>query len=66
MNPFYVVGNLLILFGLAMLDVIPVPIPRKLLERAARSDGGSYGAVFGMGALSGVVAAPCGAPAFAV
>ena len=49
-----------------MLDVIPVPVPRKLLEQASRSEGGSYGAVFIMGAMSGVVAAPCGAPAFAV
>jgi thiol:disulfide interchange protein DsbD len=60
------IGNLLLLFALAMLDVIPVPIPRKLLERASRTEGGSYGAVLFMGAMSGVVAAPCGAPAFAV
>lgn len=60
------IGNLLVLFALAMVDVIPVPVPRKLLERAARTEGGSYGAVFVMGAMSGVVAAPCGAPAFAV
>ncbi|MEM7416898.1 MAG: cytochrome c biogenesis protein CcdA [Gemmatimonadota bacterium] len=62
----FAIGNLLLLFGLAMFDVIPVPVPRKLLERASQSDGGSYGAVFAMGAMSGVVAAPCGAPAFAV
>ena len=62
----FAIANLLLLFALAMLDVIPVPIPRKLLERASRTDGGSYGAVFVMGAMSGVVAAPCGAPAFAV
>ena len=60
------IGNLLVLFALAMLDVIPVPVPKKLLERASQTDGGSYGAVFLMGAMSGVVAAPCGAPAFAV
>ena len=60
------IGNLLVLFALAMLDVLPVPVPRKLLERASASEGGSYGAVFAMGAMSGVVAAPCGAPAFAV
>ncbi len=28
--------------------------------------GGTYGAVFVLGATSGIVAAPCGAPAFAV
>jgi thiol:disulfide interchange protein DsbD len=60
------IANLLLLFAFAMLDVIPVPVPRRLLERASSSDGGSYGAVLLMGAMSGVVAAPCGAPAFAV
>jgi thiol:disulfide interchange protein DsbD len=62
----FAIGNMLLLFALAMLDVLPVPVPRKLLERASATDGGSYGAVFVMGAMSGVVAAPCGAPAFAV
>jgi len=67
-NPWalFAIGNLLLLFALTMLDVLPVPIPRKLLEAASKTDGGSYGAVFVMGAMSGVVAAPCGAPAFAV
>jgi thiol:disulfide interchange protein DsbD len=60
------VGNLLVLFALAMLDVIPVPVPTKWLQRASQTQGGSFGAVFLMGAMSGVVAAPCGAPAFAV
>ena len=61
-----VVGNLLLVFGLAMLDVIPVPIPERLLRWAGGLKGGSYPAVFLMGATSGIVAAPCGAPAFAV
>ncbi len=60
------IGNLLLLFGLFMLDVFPVPIPRRLLDWAGRREGGSYGAVFLLGATSGVVTAPCGAPAFAV
>jgi len=60
------IGNMLVLFALAMLDVLPVPVPRKLMDFASKSDGGSFGAVFLMGAMSGVVAAPCGAPAFAV
>lgn len=60
------IGNLLLLFALAMLDVLPVPVPRRLMHWAATREGGSYGAVFVMGASSGVVAAPCGAPAFAV
>ena len=60
------IGNLLLVFSLFMLDVIPVPVPRKLMTWAGTQGGGSYGAVFLLGASSGVVAAPCGAPAFAV
>jgi thiol:disulfide interchange protein DsbD len=60
------IGNLLLLFALAMLDVLPVPVPRGLMTWAGSREGGSYGAVFLLGATSGVVAAPCGAPAFAV
>lgn len=59
------VGNLLLLFALFMLDVFPVPVPRRLMDWAGQQGGGSYGAVFLLGASSGVVAAPCGAPAFA-
>jgi len=60
------IGNLLVVFALAMLDVLPVPVPRRLLRWASEREGGSFGAVFVLGATSGVVAAPCGAPAFAV
>ncbi len=59
-------GNLLLVFGLAMFDVIPVPIPQRLMQWAGTTKGGSYPSVFVLGAASGVVAAPCGAPAFAV
>jgi thiol:disulfide interchange protein DsbD len=48
-----------------MLDVIPVFVPGRLSAWAAGLKGGSYPAVFAMGATSGIVAAPCGAPAFA-
>jgi len=58
-------GNLLLLFGLAMLDVFPVVAPARLLAWTGRLSGGTYPAVFVMGATSGIVAAPCGAPAFA-
>jgi thiol:disulfide interchange protein DsbD len=60
-----VVGNLLLLFALGMLDVIPVAAPTRLATWAGGLAGGSYPAVFVMGATSGLVAAPCGAPAFA-
>lgn len=60
------IGNLLLVFALTMLDVLTVPVPRRLLAWAGSRGGGSYGAVFVLGATSGVVAAPCGAPAFAV
>jgi cytochrome c-type biogenesis protein len=60
-----VIGNLLLIFGLAMLDVFPVSAPRRLTAWAASLGGGSYPGVFLLGATSGVVAAPCGAPAFA-
>jgi len=59
------IGNLLLLFALAMLDVIPVSAPQRLLRWAGGLRGGSVPAVFLLGATSGIVAAPCGAPAFA-
>lgn len=62
----FAIGNLLLVFGLFMLDVMPIPIPQRLMDLAGRQGGGSYGAVFLLGATSGIVAAPCGAPAFAV
>ncbi len=61
----FAIGNLLLVFALAMLDVIPIRVPQRLMNWAATREGGSYGAVFVLGATSGVVAAPCGAPAFA-
>ena len=62
---YFAMANLLLLFGLAMLDVVPVAAPRRIAAWAARLTGDSVGAVFAMGAASGLVAAPCGAPAFA-
>jgi cytochrome c-type biogenesis protein len=61
-----IIGNLLLLFALAMLDVIPVSAPQRVVAWAGRLGGSSYPAVFLLGATSGIVAAPCGAPAFAV
>lgn len=67
-NPWvrFAMGNVLLVFGLAMLDVFPVSAPARWVEWASRLGGGSYPAVFLLGATSGIVAAPCGAPAFAV
>lgn len=59
------IALMLALFGLAMLDVLPVTAPRRLVRWASGLGGGSYPAVFLLGATSGLVAAPCGAPAFA-
>ena len=59
-------GNLLLVFGLVMLDVIPLRVPQRLLAWAGGVSGASYPGVFLLGATSGIVAAPCGAPAFAV
>lgn len=59
------VGNLLLVFGLAMLDVFPVRVPDRLVAWTGRLGPDSLPAVFLLGASSGIVAAPCGAPAFA-
>jgi cytochrome c-type biogenesis protein len=66
-NPWvrFAVANLLLVFALALLDVFPVNAPQRLAAWAGGLAGGSYPAVFLLGATSGIVAAPCGAPAFA-
>ena len=66
-NPwaYFIFGNLLLIAALAMLDVIPVVVPERLLAWASGVGGQSAWGVFLMGATSGLVAAPCGAPAFA-
>ncbi len=67
-NPwaYFAMANLLIVFALVMLDVMPVPIPSALMARAvgAGRGGGAVGALV-MGAASGLVAAPCSAPVMA-
>lgn len=67
-NPWarFAIGNVLLVFGLVMLDVIPVAAPQRLVAWAGSFGAGSYPAVFLLGSTSGIVAAPCGAPAFAV
>jgi len=64
-NPwlYFLLANVLAIFAFAMLDVLPVPVPRALLARAASlGTRGRMAGAFGMGATSGLVAAPCGAP----
>src|SRR6266513_2937499 len=53
----FAIGNLLLVFGLAMLDVFPMSAPRRLLEWAAGLSGGSYPAVVLLGLFSGALAA---------
>lgn len=62
---YLVFGNLLLIAALAMLEVFPVAAPRRLVQWAGQLGGGSPGAALLLGATSGLVAAPCGAPAFA-
>jgi thiol:disulfide interchange protein DsbD len=67
-NPwlYFAMANLLVLAALAMLDVIPVRLPAWLTQRAATAGtGGRVGGAFVMGAMSGLVAAPCSAPVMA-
>ncbi len=64
-NPwlYFAMANLLVLAALAMLDVIPVRLPQGLVQRAATAGtGGRAAGAFVMGSMSGLVAAPCGAP----
>ena len=67
-NPwlYFAMANLLLLSALAMLDVIPIRLPAALAGRASTAGtGGRMGGAFVMGAMSGLVAAPCGAPVMA-
>jgi thiol:disulfide interchange protein DsbD len=67
-NPwlFFAMGNLLLLSALAMLDVLPVRLPASLAQRAATAGtAGRAGGALAMGAMSGLVAAPCSAPVMA-
>jgi cytochrome c-type biogenesis protein len=60
-----IMGNLLLVFGLGLLDVFNFDVPGRVAAWAGRIGGNSVAGVFALGATSGLVAAPCGAPAFA-
>ncbi len=67
-NPwlYFLQANVLVLAGLAMLDVFTIQLPASTLEWASRAGrGGRWSGVFLMGAVSGLVAAPCSAPVMA-
>ena len=67
-NPwlYFAMANLLIVAALAMLDVLPIRIPSALLARASTAGtAGRYSGALIMGAMSGLVAAPCSAPVMA-
>jgi thiol:disulfide interchange protein DsbD len=59
-------ANVLLIAALSMLDVLPVRLPSGLIQRASTAGtAGRASGAFVMGAVSGLVAAPCGAPVMA-
>lgn len=63
---YFTMANLLIVFALVMLEVIPLRLPSALLARVSRvGQGGRMAGAFVMGSVSGLVAAPCSAPVMA-
>jgi thiol:disulfide interchange protein DsbD len=67
-NPwlYFTMANLLLLAAFAMLDVLPVRVPNAILQRASTAGtAGRASGAFTMGAMSGLVAAPCSAPVMA-
>jgi thiol:disulfide interchange protein DsbD len=67
-NPwlYFAMANVLLVAALSMLDVLPVRVPAALLQRAGSAGtAGRFSGAFAMGAVSGLVAAPCSAPIMA-
>jgi thiol:disulfide interchange protein DsbD len=67
-NPwlYFTMANVLIIAALSLLDVLPVRLPAGLMQRASTAGtAGRASGAFIMGAVSGLVAAPCGAPVMA-
>lgn len=67
-NPwlYFAMANLLLIAALAMFDVLPVRVPTAILARASSAGtAGRVSGAFTMGAMSGLVAAPCSAPVMA-
>jgi cytochrome c-type biogenesis protein len=67
-NPwlYFAMANVLVLAALSMLDVVPIRLPAGIMNRAATmGTAGRFSGAFVMGAMSGLVAAPCSAPVMA-
>jgi cytochrome c-type biogenesis protein len=67
-NPwlYFAMANVMLIAAAMMADIIAVPIPASVQQRAAKiGTGGRVGGAFAMGSVSGLVAAPCGAPVMA-
>lgn len=60
------IANMIILFGLSMLDVFTLPLPRFMTGMKAGGGRGGVIGAFGIGLASGLVAAPCTAPVMGV
>jgi cytochrome c-type biogenesis protein len=67
-NPwlYFTMANILVLAALVLLDVIPLRVPSGVVTWASSAGtAGRISGVFVMGAVSGLVAAPCSAPVMA-
>ena len=67
-NPwlYFAMANLLVLAALSMMDVVPIRIPAGIMARASNlGTAGRFSGALAMGAMSGLVAAPCSAPVMA-
>jgi cytochrome c-type biogenesis protein len=67
-NPwlYFAMANVLILSALSMMDVVPIRLPAGMMARASNlGTAGRFSGALAMGAMSGLVAAPCSAPVMA-
>jgi cytochrome c-type biogenesis protein len=67
-NPWlhFAMANVMLGAAMMMADIVPVPIPTAMQQFGATAGtGGRASGAFVMGAVSGLVAAPCGAPILA-
>lgn len=61
-----VVANIIILFGLSMLDVFMLPMPQFMSKGQVGSNKRGIPGAFVMGLVSGLIAAPCTTPVLGV